>query len=160
MRQKSPFVRVTQGRKVRVKLDRKVRYELDGGDRKKVKSFKVKVEPGGDHRVRPGRGTERECSEMKTDVGMGSRDLGDKAKQGGHELAHAKTLGWLARAGLVARGVVYGIIGILALKLALGDGGKATDQEGALQTIAQPAVRQDCCSSWSRSASAGTRSGG
>lgn len=44
--EKSPFVRVTQGRKVRVKLDRKVPYELDGGDRKKVKSFKVKVEPG------------------------------------------------------------------------------------------------------------------
>jgi YegS/Rv2252/BmrU family lipid kinase len=44
--EKSPFVRVTQGRKVRVKLDRKVRYELDGGDRKKVKSFKVDVEPG------------------------------------------------------------------------------------------------------------------
>ena len=52
------------------------------------------------------------------------------------QLAHAKTLGWLARAGLVARGVVYGIIGILALKLALGDGGKATNQQGALQTIA------------------------
>ena len=44
--EKSPFVRVTQGREVRVKLDRKVRYELDGGDRKKVKSFKVDVEPG------------------------------------------------------------------------------------------------------------------
>lgn len=43
--EKSPFVRVTQARKVRVKLDRKVRYELDGGDRKKVKSFKVDVEP-------------------------------------------------------------------------------------------------------------------
>jgi diacylglycerol kinase (ATP) len=43
--EKSPFVRVTQARKVRVKLDRKVRYELDGGDRKKVKSFKVKIEP-------------------------------------------------------------------------------------------------------------------
>ena len=44
--EKSPFVRVTQARKVRVKLDRKVRYELDGGDRKKVRSFKVEVEPG------------------------------------------------------------------------------------------------------------------
>jgi diacylglycerol kinase (ATP) len=43
--EKSPFVRVTQGRSVRVKLDRKVRYELDGGDRKKVKSFEVEVEP-------------------------------------------------------------------------------------------------------------------
>ncbi|HET8954926.1 MAG TPA: DUF1206 domain-containing protein [Solirubrobacterales bacterium] len=68
---------------------------------------------------------------MKADMGVGG-----KAKQGGEELAHAKTLGWLARAGLVARGVVYGIIGLLALKLALGDGGKATNQEGALQTIA------------------------
>ena len=43
---KSPFVRVTKARKVKVKLDRKVRYELDGGDRSKVQSFKVKVEAG------------------------------------------------------------------------------------------------------------------
>ena len=42
--EKSPFVRVTQASKVRVKLDRKVRYELDGGDRKKVKKFKVDIE--------------------------------------------------------------------------------------------------------------------
>ena len=44
---------------------------------------------------------------------------------------------WLARAGLAARGVVYAVIGVLALKLALGDGGKTTDQQGALNTIAQ-----------------------
>jgi hypothetical protein len=44
---------------------------------------------------------------------------------------------WMARAGLIARGVVYGVIGILAVKLALGSGGKATNQQGALQTIAQ-----------------------
>jgi YegS/Rv2252/BmrU family lipid kinase len=43
---KSPFVRITRARRLKVKLDRKVRYELDGGDRKKVRSFKVKVEPG------------------------------------------------------------------------------------------------------------------
>lgn len=42
---KSPFVRITQARKLRVKLDRKVPYELDGGDRTEVKSFKVDVEP-------------------------------------------------------------------------------------------------------------------
>ena len=30
---------------MKVKLDRKVRYELDGGDRKELKSFKVKAEP-------------------------------------------------------------------------------------------------------------------
>jgi YegS/Rv2252/BmrU family lipid kinase len=42
----SPFVRATKARAVKVRLDRKVLYELDGGDRKKVKSFKVKIEPG------------------------------------------------------------------------------------------------------------------
>jgi len=42
---KSPFIRVTKARKVKVGLDRKVRYELDGGDRSKVRSFKVKIEP-------------------------------------------------------------------------------------------------------------------
>jgi hypothetical protein len=66
-----------------------------------------------------------------------SEDLGDKAKREGDQLAGAKPLGWLARAGLIGRGVIYGIIGILALKLALGDGGEATDQQGALTTIAQ-----------------------
>jgi YegS/Rv2252/BmrU family lipid kinase len=41
---KSPFVRATRARSVNVKLNRKVLYELDGGDRTKVKGFKVKVE--------------------------------------------------------------------------------------------------------------------
>jgi hypothetical protein len=44
---------------------------------------------------------------------------------------------WFARAGFVARGLVYGIIGILALKLAIGSGGKTTDQGGAMRTLAQ-----------------------
>jgi diacylglycerol kinase (ATP) len=43
---KSPFVQVTKAKKVSVALDRKILYELDGGDRKKVKKLKVKVEPG------------------------------------------------------------------------------------------------------------------
>lgn len=42
---KSPFVQATKVRTVKVKLGRKVRYELDGGDRLRVKSFKVTVEP-------------------------------------------------------------------------------------------------------------------
>lgn len=41
----SPFARTTKAHSVKVKLDRKVRYELDGGDRKKLKSFKVEAEP-------------------------------------------------------------------------------------------------------------------
>src|SRR4051794_20458373 len=42
----------------------------------------------------------------------------------------------LARAGLVAKGVSYGIVALLALKLAFGDGGKATSRQGALQQLA------------------------
>lgn len=42
----SPFAQTTKARSVKVKLNRKVLYELDGGDRKKINSFKVKVEPG------------------------------------------------------------------------------------------------------------------
>ena len=43
---KSPFAQTTKARTVKVSLDRKVLYELDGGERKKVKAFKVKVEAG------------------------------------------------------------------------------------------------------------------
>jgi hypothetical protein len=43
---------------------------------------------------------------------------------------------WLARAGFVARGAVYAIIGILAFKLAIGHGGKLTNQQGAMRTLA------------------------
>jgi diacylglycerol kinase (ATP) len=43
---KSRFAQTTKARSVKVKLNRKVLYELDGGDRTKVKAFKVKVEPG------------------------------------------------------------------------------------------------------------------
>lgn len=55
----------------------------------------------------------------------------------GERIARTPQFEWLARAGLTARGVVYVIIGVLAVKLALGDGGKATNQQGALQTIAK-----------------------
>jgi YegS/Rv2252/BmrU family lipid kinase len=41
---RSPFVRITKASSVEVALDRKVRYELDGGDRSKLKSFRVEVE--------------------------------------------------------------------------------------------------------------------
>jgi hypothetical protein len=59
------------------------------------------------------------------------------AEREGERVMHRDEFGWLARAGLVARGVVYVVIGILAIKLAVGSGGKTTTQQGALQTIAQ-----------------------
>jgi len=48
--------------------------------------------------------------------------------------------GWyavVARTGLVAKGISYGLVGALAVKLAFGDGGKATSRQGALHALAQ-----------------------
>ncbi len=55
----------------------------------------------------------------------------------GEKAARSHGFEWLARAGFVARGLIYGIIGILAIKLAVGSGGKTADQQGALRTIAR-----------------------
>jgi diacylglycerol kinase family enzyme len=44
--ERSPFVRVTSGRRFDVELGRKVLYELDGSDRAKAKKLKIRVEAG------------------------------------------------------------------------------------------------------------------
>jgi len=58
-------------------------------------------------------------------------------KQTPRRAATSKPMTMLARLGYAAKGVVYLIIGGLAVKLAIGHGGAATDQKGALQTIAE-----------------------
>jgi hypothetical protein len=60
-----------------------------------------------------------------------------EARAGGEKVARSRGFEWLSRAGFVARGLIYGIVGILAIKLALGAGGKTTNQQGALETIAR-----------------------
>jgi hypothetical protein len=62
--------------------------------------------------------------------------LAREADRGGDAVVARHEFAWLARAGLVARGVVYGVIGVLAIEVATGSGGKDTNQQGALQTIA------------------------
>ena len=69
-------------------------------------------------------------------VGTTGRRTARQAEAAGEDVARSRQLEWLARAGLVARGVVYGLIGILAIKVAFGSGGETTDQQGALKTIA------------------------
>jgi uncharacterized membrane protein YidH (DUF202 family) len=59
-----------------------------------------------------------------------ARDARNKAAAGSGWYA------WLARAGLVAKGVSFGIVAALALGVALGGGGKTTSRQGALQTLA------------------------
>jgi fumarate reductase subunit D len=58
------------------------------------------------------------------------------AQTSGEKVANSRGFEWLARSGFVARGLIYGIIGILAIKLAVGAGGTTTNQQGALKTIA------------------------
>jgi hypothetical protein len=48
--------------------------------------------------------------------------------------------GWyavVARTGLVAKGVSFALVGVLAVKLAIGAGGQATSRKGALESLAQ-----------------------
>ena len=53
------------------------------------------------------------------------------------DVAHSTAFAVFARTGFVARGFVYSLIGALAVCLALGVGGKATNQQGALETVAR-----------------------
>ena len=46
----------------------------------------------------------------------------------------------IARFGLVAQGISFGLVAVLAIELAFGQGGKATDREGALQTISHSGI--------------------
>lgn len=60
-----------------------------------------------------------------------------EAEVTGGKVARSRGFEWLARSGFVARGLIYGIIGILAIQVALGVGGTTTNQQGALKTIAR-----------------------
>jgi hypothetical protein len=54
----------------------------------------------------------------------------------GEKLVRSDSFEWLSRAGFAARGIVYLIIGVLAIKLALGSSGTSANQQGALRAIA------------------------
>ena len=67
--------------------------------------------------------------------------LDERLRQPAEEARHRGRSGsgwyaWLARAGLVAKGVSFGIVGALAIELAVGHGGRATSREGALHALA------------------------
>ena len=64
-----------------------------------------------------------------------AREAGDEAR------AKAETgsgwYAWLARGGLLAKGVSYGIVAALAIGVAVGTGGETTSRQGALATLAK-----------------------
>lgn len=73
---------------------------------------------------------------------MSAVDRGDEfvRRKAGKTKTKAETgSGWyagIARAGLVAKGISYALVGVLAIGVAVGEGGKATSRGGALATLA------------------------
>ena len=58
------------------------------------------------------------------------------ARYAARRAGNSKYVDWLARAGFCARGVMYVIIGILAIQIAFGNGGHKADQSGAARVVA------------------------
>lgn len=58
------------------------------------------------------------------------------ARGHGERVTHSRGFEVLARTGFAARAAIYAIIGVLAVELALGVGGRTTNQKGALRLIA------------------------
>lgn len=64
-------------------------------------------------------------------VKKAGKDVAKKVKQN----ANSPFVRWLERLGFIIRGVIYFVIGLLALQLAMGAGGAATDPTSAIQVI-------------------------
>src|SRR6266567_2535033 len=63
------------------------------------------------------------------------QSAGYAANRTARTAASSRWMTIFARLGYAAKGIVYLIIGWLAVQVAIGTGGKTTDQRGALQTI-------------------------
>jgi hypothetical protein len=59
-----------------------------------------------------------------------------RVRSASREEAGSRALSVLARAGLAARGVMYGLIGIIAIQIALGSTHRQADRSGAVRLVA------------------------
>ena len=62
---------------------------------------------------------------------MSVKSANRSVRSSGRQAASSRWLLWLARAGFVARGITYVLIGALAVQIGLGSGGKEADRSGA-----------------------------
>lgn len=67
---------------------------------------------------------------------MTTRALTATARERARRAADGTAAEGAARAGLTARGVIYLLVGILALRIAFGHGGEEADRSGALEALA------------------------
>jgi hypothetical protein len=95
------------------------------------------IDNGGDYRVEPARDGRGERPAGAGPEAAGAvREAGRKADSAGREAVSSPWMRGTARAGLVARGVNYLLIGSLAVQIAVGSGGTQADTTGALRTVA------------------------
>jgi hypothetical protein len=70
---------------------------------------------------------------MRSNIPVANRV--NEVKYGANRAVNSRWMAVLARIGYIVKGVLYIVIGALAVQLATGHGGKATDQRGALEWI-------------------------
>ncbi len=73
---------------------------------------------------------------MPCPVEGGVQEAAQRAGAATQRAAEGNWVDGAARYGLVAKGVSYGLVGVLALLLAVGEGGQAASREGALEVFA------------------------
>jgi Domain of Unknown Function (DUF1206) len=64
-------------------------------------------------------------------------DVTDRAQHAAHKAAGNRWVAYFMRFGHIVRGIIYVVLGVLALRLALGARGEAMTQTGAIETIGQ-----------------------
>jgi hypothetical protein len=62
---------------------------------------------------------------------------GHEAKREVDKASQSKTFEAIARIGLIGKGAIFILIGVLAFRVAIGDKGQAEDKSGALETVAR-----------------------
>jgi len=64
---------------------------------------------------------------------------GTRARRSARRTADSRAMAWLARAGLIARGVMYVLIGIIAVQIAVEGSRQQADRTGAVRLVAHTA---------------------
>ncbi len=69
-------------------------------------------------------------------VARSARRRPARIRSAGRQAGHSSAMSVLARAGLAARGIMYGLIGIIAVQIALGSTHQQADRSGAVRLVA------------------------
>jgi Domain of Unknown Function (DUF1206) len=67
---------------------------------------------------------------------IADRPVSHHARRVGNDFVRTPAFEVISRAGFIARGAVYAIVGVLAIQVAASDDGRVVDQQGALREVA------------------------